>query len=481
MKRLKVIPVLVLSTVLVSACSPLSKASLDSIKLAFQGQSLKLDETTLAPNVAYLRAIVPGSEAIMARGFSDSGRETWYTASGQVLTLVDGLVVGSVGLPENLNELTSEPAGQGATLAQQSLPISYRKFIERLPEHSGEVTSYRLENNGTERISVWGHELLTQRLQEVILTSNSAEPLSGNTYWLTTDTHELVQSRQWLSPEYPIILQPRLVPVQKTIASVKPVERYLLNPTNTAPALSTPIKSGINQAASILVLTEPTRLSQLLLNFPLPEGAYAPASAWLARSALPAQQVLKNRILFDLDQAIANKRIQPAQQLRVKQLREQIAAMPVTGRMPLSSVNARWLQANPAADVWLNGGDQFYRLLQRPQQAWVLGGDSSTPCAVTLAPKQTVVSALKACLPHSGLWGYRLPDTAYRITPDTQVLAIDVALWNRAPARAVPPGTTLWVPVSGLAELSGNGAIDADIATWLATQKVSDTQGVLSP
>lgn len=452
MQSLKATLALVLVGALVSACTPLSQASLDSFKEIFQS-GLKVDESKLSPNVAYMRVVSPGGEVVMGRGFNDKGRETWYTAGGQVLTMVNGIVVNSVDFPANVDELLLDPAGQRLALVAKTEPVTYRKFIDRLPEHSNEVTAYKLKRDGTARIKSWGLEFNTIRLKEVVVSSNSRNPMPGNTYWLTADSGYVVQSKQWLAPDYAIYMQPR-------------------TPSAFAKVIHLPEEESVpNPEATTLIVSEPTRLNVLLRSFPLPVGSYAPATAWLSRSAMPAQQTLKSQVLFDLDIALKNKKATAVELEHIQQLRTSVADMPVTGRVPLTSVNARWLQANPLKDPMLNGGDRVYRLLQRPDHATVIGGLRDEPCNVPVDPEQTVLKAVSACLPKPGPFA-TLPDTVYRIDADGRVSPLDIALWNRGPELAVPPGSRIWMPIPNLAQLSGNPTVDAEIAQWLATQVV---------
>lgn len=469
MTNLRAASALLLLSALSSACTPLATASFGDIKNAFRSGALTVDEKQLQPGIAYLRVKAPGSEAIMARRFSDSGRETWYSASGQVLTLSQGLIINSVGMPHDISDLRVDLTGQGNALAAATLPVSYQKLIDRLPDQANEVTTYRLQDKGTERVTAWGRVVSTRRLQEVVTHSNSATPLPGNTYWLAAETGELVQSRQWLAPDFPLVLQPRQ-PTGRLAATtdVDGVEK--MSPVPVAGA-----------AATTLIVTAPIRLNVLMRNFPLPDQSYAPATALLSRSAIPAQQLQKKRLLFDLDEALANKKTPPLLSQRAELLRASIAAMPVTGRIPLLQTNARWLQANPGQDPLLNGGDKLHRLLHRPSQAQVFQGQLNTGCPVAVDPKQTVINALKACLSAAGWFGASLPDTVYLINANGRVQSVDVALWNRAPAMVVLPGTQIWVPIAGLAHWTANPGFDFDIANWLSTQVINASAESVQP
>ncbi|MEL0027761.1 MAG: capsule biosynthesis GfcC family protein, partial [Perlucidibaca sp.] len=152
---------------------------------------------------------------------------------------------------------------------------------------------------------------------------------------------------------------------------------------------------------------------------------------------------------------------------RLALFREQLAAMPVTGRKPLPAKNVRWLQLNPRHDVLFNGGDRLLRPLYAPDSVQVLG-DVPAPCQLPVAPDLRVREAVAACLSDRRL----LPDEVYLIAPDMQVIRVETALWNRGDNPGLMPGARILVPFRGLAARSGNPAADTDLAAWLATQPV---------
>lgn len=433
------------------ACTPLSQGSLDTLKQAFQSTSLKVDESRLSPTSAYLLLRAPDTELVMGRGFSDQGLETWYGAGEELLTLQQGLLVDSLGMTRNLagvRWLAANPFA--APLDWQTLPLTYSRQIDRLPEHFNEVTEYRLEDRGAHRIKAWKREIDTRRLQEVVVRSNAAQPLPGNTYWLAANG-ELVQSRQWLAPDYEVIIQPR--------------------PQNPAPvpaAVTEPsaVESGSDR--HMVVAMAPERLNVLLRNHPLPQ-AWLPGAAWLVRQQEMPQHQLKRGVLYDIDKALAEtdkgkSTLSPAASERLKVFRARLAEMPVTGRKSLPPLNARWLQANPQRDPLFNGGDRLVRPLQRPAHVQVLG-DVPQDCFLPVTPDLTVRQAVTQCIN-----ARFLPDTVFRIDPDGRVTRVEVALWNRGEERGVMTGSRIFVPFAGQANVSGNAQADVDLARWLATQ-----------
>ncbi len=430
----------------VTACSSLSQGSIEALRLAFAGTAVKLDESALDPASAYLVLQANDGELIMGRGFSDQGLETWYGAGQELLSLRHGVVAGSLGMTRNLADvqwLGVFPWLQG--ISPQALPVTYSRHIDRLPAHFNEVTEYRLEDQGLRKLKIWGQTLEARQLQEHVVSSNARHPLPGNTYWLNAEG-EVVQSRQWLAPDYDILLKLR----PQSPAAVPAVQMP-------------PAQIDATATRHMMVIVEPTRLNVLLRNHPLPQ-AWLPGSAWLVRGEEMSQHQRKRGVLFDIDKAFDEKKLSSQESDRLRGFRARLADMPVTGRKLLPALNARWLQGNQKQDPQLNGGDRLMRPLLVPADVQVMG-NVPQDCFLPVTPDLTLRQAVAACINDRFL-----PDQVFYIAPDGRVTVVETAVWNRAPDRGVMPGSRLLVPFSGLAEASGNPRANADLAEWLATQ-----------
>lgn len=434
----------VLALACLGGCTALSRSSVETLRLAFQGPQLVIDESSLNPAAGYLRVQTRDSELLMGRGFVDQGLETWYGDGDELLTLRDGVLVNSLGMSANLAAVRWLDANPLAAASLPALPVNYRRHIDRLPEHYNEITEYRLQDCGARRIKAWGRVHDVRCLQESVVTSNAREPMPGNTYWLAGDG-TLVQSRQWLAPGHELILQPRLPLPAVTAASEQ------------APPMT------VTTDHHLLVVVAPTRLNQLLREHPLPQ-AWLPGSAWLARSEELPQHQLKRGVLYDIDRALQGDDLRADSRARLQALRERLVAMAVTGRKPLPPLNARWLQGNPRRDPVLNGGDRLVRPLRAGEHVLVVG-DVPQACRLAVTPDLSVREAVARCSDRR-----LLPDSVFRIDADGRVTRVDIALWNREPDRGVAPGSRILVPFRGFASASGNAAADADLARWLASQ-----------
>lgn len=198
---------------------------------------------------------------------------------------------------------------------------------------------------------------------------------------------------------------------------------------------------------------------------PLP-SAYVLGAAWL-RPALRADQArLQAGVLYDLRalQLHASAKGDAALAQAATALRQQLAALPITGRAVPALLDPRLLPAVPAQNHLLADGDRLY-YPARPHTIRVLGAVAQT-CTLPLVPLRDARLYLAAC-PRSAAADR---DTVYVIEPDGQVSAQGIALWNRGAPQALAPGAILYVPLRQRAAAKVDPALNADIAALLATQ-----------
>ena len=89
------------------------------------------------------------------------------------------------------------------------------------------------------------------------------------------------------------------------------------------------------------------RLSQWLLERGVRAEDYLPGTLWRVDDEVPRQQALRLELRADLMQLATPPAVQ---------LLRWMDRLPVTGRVPLRSADARWLEANPAHDPMLGEG-----------------------------------------------------------------------------------------------------------------------------
>lgn len=199
----------------------------------------------------------------------------------------------------------------------------------------------------------------------------------------------------------------------------------------------------------------PKRLSEWLLEQPLTLDAYHLGLSWRVAGEVPAQHALQQALLQALSGE--NTGVRASSQIKAH-LRTWVATLPVTGRVPVSVTDARWLQANPIRDPVLLAGHSVV-LPKRPTTVTVVTGDG-TRCFVSHVPEREAGAYLNACKVVNADW-------AWIAQPDGRVQRFGVASWNREVQDFPAPGSWIWAPPRN----SGwSDRFSQQLITFLATQ-----------
>lgn len=200
-----------------------------------------------------------------------------------------------------------------------------------------------------------------------------------------------------------------------------------------------------------------------------PSSAYPLALMWIAPAARPQQRQQLRELLKQLADAA---RQEPAQAERIAGLRQELASMPVTGRVPLPAHDLAWLQAHPTHDPVLAEGDEWWLPMQPGIVRVMLS--SGERCDVRFQPGAPALRYLQRCAAVSGELA-PLEDSAFVIQPDGRVQAIGIAPWNAQLQASPAPGAWIW----SARRDSGLGAsVQQKLAEWLATQGAAGSDPV---
>lgn len=181
---------------------------------------------------------------------------------------------------------------------------------------------------------------------------------------------------------------------------------------------------------------QPQRLSEWLTrNDPAATG-YLTGLSWRVPDEVPAQLGLKLELL----QALADNAVMGAGNGRTGNLAALIDRLPVTGRVPITMTDARWLETNPDRDPLLLTGHAV-DLPARPQTVTVVSG-SGDLCRVLHVAGQEAGSYIRTCADTSD----GAADWAWVAQPDGRVERYGVAAWNRQPQDLPAPGAWIWAP-----------------------------------
>jgi len=197
------------------------------------------------------------------------------------------------------------------------------------------------------------------------------------------------------------------------------------------------------------------RLSDWLLRQPADPQAYATGLQWQVPRERLAQAGLKREILAGL--ALSETAASASRQ----NLARLIEALPVTGRMPVTLADPRWLQAHPKEDPVLQR-DHVLVLPLRPKTVSVITNEGKR-CTLPHRTGSEARDYLKACEPVS----LGQVDRAWVVQPDGTVRDVGIARWNEEAQDEVAPGALIWGPARNT---GWSPQFSTLLAQFLATQ-----------
>lgn len=209
---------------------------------------------------------------------------------------------------------------------------------------------------------------------------------------------------------------------------------------------------------------EGSRLSVAVLAAMPTADAYPTGASLLRRDAIREQLRLKAALAHDLEQLAQADGA--ALRATADALARQLDAMPVTGRIH-TLLDPRRVEIEPAANLPLAEGDRIV-YPRRPHTVRIVGAVAA-PCEVAHTPLRNAALYLDACPQLSAD-----RDWLYAIQPDGAIQRLGIALWNRSPPQPLAPGAVLYVPLPARALRGLDVDFNAEFATFLATQTVTD-------
>ena len=200
--------------------------------------------------------------------------------------------------------------------------------------------------------------------------------------------------------------------------------------------------------------TAPQRLSDWLRARPRAPDDYPPGLSWRSHAETAAQSALQRSLVEELSRAPWGG----GDPDTARALRDWVARLPVTGRVPVALADPYWLEVHPASDPVLAPGDAF-AMPRRPRTVTVVTGRGER-CPVLHAPGREARAYAEAC-------GASAVDRAWIVQPDGRVRRFGVAPWNAETQDEPAPGAWIWAP----ARSSGwSDAFSERLAEFLATQ-----------
>lgn len=200
------------------------------------------------------------------------------------------------------------------------------------------------------------------------------------------------------------------------------------------------------------------RLSEWLSSRTITPNDYPLGLVW----RVPGEEADQARMRTDLLKRLTETQGDDAE--AIHRLHDWIAGMPVTGRVPISIVDADWLSANPNHDPIILP-EHTVILPKRPRTITLItskGGRCQLPHMSGLMSKRY----LAACAPDA----LDQADWAWVVQPDSKVSRFGIASWNLQKQEEPAPGAWIWMP---LRDDKWADALSGELSGFLATQGIA--------
>ncbi|UPG92595.1 YjbF family lipoprotein [Luteibacter aegosomatissinici] len=177
------------------------------MRLAVHGETVHPTAESVAASPYFqLQANGPEGEAILVLGKVEDGRLGWYGQGDDIVFTRDGLLIKTVGLPQNLDgsSITGVENPFASGLQRVTSPISYARTMDWSPgERYGVVMQATLTPGGAETIEILGTRHEVRRYDEHL--SGPAGSFT-NRYWVDPANGFIWKSRQYVAPGFPLEL-----------------------------------------------------------------------------------------------------------------------------------------------------------------------------------------------------------------------------------------------------------------------------------
>jgi hypothetical protein len=207
-----------LAALALAGCSSVSRGSLETVRLAIHSEKVAPTAASVAATPYFqLQVNAPGGEAILILARVEHGRLGWYGSGHDIVYTRDGLVVRTVGLPQNLDD-SAFPAENPFAKGLQGIhaPRDYTRRMDWSPGYRyGVLLNAHLEPKDLEDVDILGTVHRLRRVDEQLSAAGLGIHLT-NRYWVDPLDGFIWKSRQYVTPDVAlelIQLQPDREPV----------------------------------------------------------------------------------------------------------------------------------------------------------------------------------------------------------------------------------------------------------------------------
>lgn len=197
-----------LAVMVCAGCSSVARGSLETVRLAIHGEKVAPTAASVAATPYFqLQVNAPDGEAILILARAEQGRLGWYGSGHDIVYTRDGLLVKTVGLPQNLDD-SAFPAGNPFQTGLQHLsaPLEYTRRMDWSPGYRyGVIVNAHLEPKGLEDVEILGTVHHLRRVDENLSAGGLGIHMT-NRYWIDPADGFIWKSRQYVAPGVPLEL-----------------------------------------------------------------------------------------------------------------------------------------------------------------------------------------------------------------------------------------------------------------------------------
>ena len=174
----------------------------ESVKSSFSRTMVTRNQAAAVPYASMGWSIGHNPERMIILATDNNGEQIWTSGDHVVLTLRDGRIVRTVGLPDNL--AANAPHGGGDDLGPAAAvegPFSSLRTADYTQSKLFSVAlSCRTATRGRETIVILGAKISTVRVSERCSSAQLAWSFE-NTYWVSSNSKLVWRSIQYISPK----------------------------------------------------------------------------------------------------------------------------------------------------------------------------------------------------------------------------------------------------------------------------------------
>lgn len=196
---------LLLSCLLLQACTQTEQGLQQSLVSAVTGpQDITLTPQQIAdtPYASLYARINHGPRIFVVLAFNEAGSQKWVTADEAMLATVHGRLVKTLGLKDNLQDvsnLAQDPLAQGLTLAEGAQWTRIIQWQEQGKVRADTATS-RFHRLADSTLDIAGQQVPCRVWQESV-TLSATQRQWHNTFWIDNRSGEVVQAQQTLAAD----------------------------------------------------------------------------------------------------------------------------------------------------------------------------------------------------------------------------------------------------------------------------------------